>query len=472
MRSPTETIFQPPAFGSVDSIGVSDQVTLTLIASVDSVDDKTNVAELIASDQYDPDSVPANDDPNEDDQDSAMLSPELVDLALSQSVDSPRPNIGDVVRFDLGVTNEGPSAATGVTVLDQLPEGLTFQAAIANQGSYDPNTGIWTIGEVGVGETPRLLIDAVVQAVDSAENTAQIQSADQPDSDSTPGNSDPEEDDQSSVTVTTQVADLSLIKAVDNPTPGRVDEVNFVIRVTNAGPDTATDIVINDPLPAGLRFVSAELTDGTVYDPETGLWTIDSIENAQFAQLRVVAAVTSAEPSTNVAEVIQARQIDPDSTPDNGVPEEDDIASAAVTPRVVDIAVSGTIDNDAPLEGDTIQIAFTATNEGGGDGTGVEFDVPLPSGLTLLSSQPQTGTYNSTTGRWIVGDLSAGQATRLVLNLRVDQRGIKYVGIEQMAGNEFDVDSTPANGIESEDDQVSVLVRAPRLLQKRLFLSR
>jgi uncharacterized repeat protein (TIGR01451 family) len=462
-----------PATGvwAVDSIGVSDQVTLTLTASVDSVDDKTNVAELIASDQFDPDSRPANDDPNEDDQDSAMLSPELVDLALSQSVDSPRPNIGDVIRFDLGLTNEGPSDATGVTVLDRLPEGLNFQAAIANQGSYDPNTGIWTVGKVGVGETPRLLIDAVVQAIDSAANTAQVQSIDQPDSDSIPANNDPDEDDQSTVSVTTQVADLSLIKVVDNPTPGRVDEVNFVIRVTNAGPDTATDVVVNDPLPAGLRFVSADQTDGT-YDPETGLWTIESIENGQFAQLQLVAAVTSAEPSTNVAEVIQARQIDPDSEPGNNDPEEDDIASAGVTPRVVDIAVSGTIDNDSPLQGDIIQIAFTATNEGAGNGTGIEFEAPLPSGLTLLSSQPQSGTYNSTTGRWIVGDLAAGQATRLVLNLRVDQRGIKFVEIEQVAGNEFDVDSTPDNGIEAEDDQTSVLVKAPRLLQKRLFLSR
>lgn len=456
---------------SVETIGVGSEVTLTITADVDSVDDKTNVAELIASDQFDPDSRPANNEPDEDDQDSASLSPELIDLALSLSVNNARPNIGDVVRFEIGLTNEGPTGASGVTVLDQLPAGLNFQAAIANLGSYDPNTGIWNVGSIAVGDTPTLLIDAVVQAVDSSENSAQVQTADQPDSDSQPGNSDPGEDDQASVTVKTQVADLSLIKAVDNSTPGRVGDIQFIVRVTNAGPDPATEVVVKDMLPPGLRLVSADPTIGT-YDAETGLWEIDSIDNGQFAQLRLVAAVTSAEPSTNVAEVIQALQIDPDSTPGNGDPEEDDIASAAVTPRVVDIAVSGTIDNDSPLEGETIQIAFTVLNEGGGDGTGIEFDAPLPDGLTLISSQPQTGTYDSSTGQWIVGDLAAGQATRLVLNLRIDQRGIKHVVIEQVAGNEFDVDSTPGNGIESEDDQTSVLVKAPRLLQKRLFLSR
>ncbi|MCO8124080.1 DUF11 domain-containing protein [Stieleria sp. TO1_6] len=455
----------------LDMIAVDGQETLTITASVDSVDDKTNIAQIIASDQFDPDSRPANDDPDEDDQDSAALSPELVDLALVKTVDDDNPNIGEVVLFELGVSNEGPSTATGVTVLDQLPDGLTYQTSRASLGVYDPNTGIWNVGEVPVGATPTLQIEAVVGMITGAVNTAEIQSADQPDSDSTPANGDPSEDDQASVTLTTQIADLSLTKSVNNDAPGRNDEVEFTIRVTNLGPNHATEVVVNDPLPPGLRFVSSDATGGS-YDPDTGLWTIPTIDADQFQQLRLVAAVTSAEPSTNVAEIIQSQQIDPNSTPGNGDPDEDDIASASVTPPVIDISVAGTTSNETPLEGDTIQVAFTATNDGPADATGIEFAVAIPDGFALVSSQPQSGSYDSTTGRWNLGDLDAGQATRLVLNLRIDQRGIKNVEIELVAANEFDIDSTPDNQIDSEDDQASVLIKAPRLLQKRLFLSR
>ena len=455
----------------IDFLDVGQRAELMLTASVDSVDDKTNVAQLIAADQFDPDSRPANDVANEDDQDSAVLSPELVDLALNLTVDESNPNIGDVVQFEIELTNGGPSDASGVTVLDQLPDGLTFQAARASQGTYDPNTGIWNVGVVAAGASPTLEIEVIAGAVTGATNTAQIQSADQPDSDSQAGNNEGDEDDQASVELSTQVADLSLTHAVNNQTPGRTEEVQFTIRVTNTGPDAATDVIVSDPLPPGLRFVSADPTAGE-YQDAAGLWSIPRIEAGQFDELRLVAAVTSSEATTNFAEIIQSRQIDPNSTPGNNAIEEDDFSFATVTPRVVDISVSGTIDDDSPLEGQTIQIAFTATNDGSGDGTGLEFDVPLPAGLTLVSSQPQTGSFNSNTQRWSVAELAAGQATRLVLNLRVDQRGIKHVPIELVASNEFDVDSTPANGISGEDDQASILVKAPRLLQKRLFLSR
>ncbi|WP_161604659.1 SdrD B-like domain-containing protein [Roseiconus nitratireducens] len=456
---------------TIPSLPAGQDATLTLQASVDSVEDKTNVAQIIASDQFDPDSTPANDDPTEDDQASASLSPELVDLALTKEVDQDMPNIGDVVLFEIALSNDGPSDATGVTVLDQLPEGLTFQSSQPSSGSYDPLSGIWNVGTVPAGETPTLQIEAVVETISSAVNTAQVQTIDQPDSDSVPGNDDPEEDDQASVTLMTQVADLSIEKTASTETPGRTEEFEFTIRVSNAGPNTATGVIVNDPLPPGLRFISADPSTGT-YDPETGQWMIPSIPMGSPQTLRIVTAVTSAEPSTNVAEIIQTRQIDPDSTPGNGAMDEDDIASITVTPRVVDVSVTGSVSDDAPLEGDTIQLSFTASNEGPSDATGVEFSVLLPDGLTLVSSQPQSGTYNSNTGRWIVGDVPAGSATRLVLNVRIDQRGIKNVPIELVAANEFDVDSTPDNGIEQEDDQTSVIIRAPRLLNKRLFLSR
>ena len=455
----------------IPSLAVGSSTTLTITASVDSVDDKTNVAQVIASDQFDPDSQVANDDAIEDDQSSAALSPELVDLALTKTISDDNPNIGDVIEFEIALTNDGPSTATGVTVFDALPDGLTFQTSRPSIGGYDPNSGIWNIGEIQVGDTPSLIIEAMVEAISSAENSAEVRSVDQPDVDSTPGNDVLSEDDQAMVMLTTQIADLSLIKTVDNDSPGTADEIEFIVTVNNAGPNTATGVVVSDPIPSGLRLISSSTRDGS-YDESTGEWTIPQINVGSPATLRLTMAVTSAESATNVGEIIQARQIDPDSTPANGLVDEDDLAGVTVTPRVVDVSVSGTIDSDMPNEGDVVQIVFTAANDGPTDASGVRFQTQIPDTLTLLSSQPENGSFDSATGEWILGDLPNGTATRLVLNLRVDQRGIRQVPIEVSQANEFDVDSTPANGSEIEDDLASVAVRAPRLITKRLFMAR
>ncbi|MDH5759771.1 MAG: DUF11 domain-containing protein [Gemmatimonadota bacterium] len=69
---------------------------------------------------------------------------------------------GAVVTYDLVVTNFGPDAITGLAVTDVLPAGLTFQGAKPGVGTYDPATGVWTVGALGVDFIASLSITAVV----------------------------------------------------------------------------------------------------------------------------------------------------------------------------------------------------------------------------------------------------------------------------------------------------------------------
>ena len=296
-------------------------------------------------------------------------------------------------------------------------------------------------------------------------NTAEVTAIDQPDSDSVPGNNNANEDDQASTTFTTQVADLSLNKTVDNAMPNQSQSVNFALTLSNAGPDNATDVAIRDLLPAGLRFVSSSPSIGQ-YDATTGRWTLATLPAGASATLGIEAAVTSATPATNVAEVVAVRQFDPDSQPDNGVTTEDDYSQQAVMPQVVDISVSSSVDNPEPLEGDTIRIVFTALNSGPAGATGVQLNTLLPLGLTLITSQPQVGSYNSVTGLWDVGNLASGATAQLVLNARVDTRGVKTVSIEVTATDQFDVDSTPNNNVPAEDDQSEVVIRRTKAVEQ------
>ncbi|TWT83493.1 Translocon-associated protein beta (TRAPB) [Planctomycetes bacterium CA13] len=470
--SPSEGIYNElEGRWTIPTLPSDGTATLQITAAVVSLGDKTNTAQVEVSDQFDPDSVPGNNDPDEDDQASVTLSPQLVDLALEKIIDEPRPNIGDTIEYTLTLSNAGPSTATGVAVTDLLPTNVVYNSSTPSQGDYNPSTGIWTIGTVAMDTIPSLAIRGVVQDTRGETNTAEVTAVDQADLDSTPGNNVAAEDDQASVAFTTPVADLSLTKTVDQPSPDRGDNVTFTVRVSNVGPDAATDVDVTDQLPPGLQFVSANASAGE-YSPDSGLWSISEIAANGQATLVVVASVESASSSTNRAELTDVRQFDPDSTPGNNTEDEDDQAMVTVTPVVVDISVAASVDNDAPLEGDAIGITVNVANAGPANATGVVVRVLIPDGLTLLLSNPESGLYDPATGDWTVGSVAAESEQRLVLSARVDERGVKSIPVQLVATDQFDVDSTPDNNIESEDDETDLIIRAPRLLTKRLFMAR
>jgi len=102
-----------------------------------------------------------------------------LDLAITKTVDDAFPAIEQTVTFTVTVTNDGPTAATGVAVSDAQPSGLSFQTATASQGTY--SSGVWTVGSLAVGASATLKIPAVVNSTSEITNTATITGADQPD---------------------------------------------------------------------------------------------------------------------------------------------------------------------------------------------------------------------------------------------------------------------------------------------------
>lgn len=66
------------------------------------------------------------------------------DLSVTQS-DTPDPvNVASPLSYSLQVSNNGPDAATGVTVVNTLPGGVAFQSASSTQGSCSESGGTVT----------------------------------------------------------------------------------------------------------------------------------------------------------------------------------------------------------------------------------------------------------------------------------------------------------------------------------------
>ncbi|HUG71519.1 MAG TPA: DUF11 domain-containing protein, partial [Pirellulaceae bacterium] len=377
----------------------------------------------------------------------------------------------DHVTFTVTVSNAGPDSATGVAVLDLLPTGMTFVSSTPSQGSYVNSTGVWTVGTIANGSNATLQIVASVDSAPAKTNVAQVSAADQTDADSIPNNNVATEDDQASVTLTPQDADLSLTKTVDDATPTSGQQVTFTVTVSNAGPSSATNVVVQDSLPAGLTFVSSTPSQGT-FNNATGQWAVGTIANGGSATLQIVAAVTTSGAKTNIAQVRSVDQNDPDSTPNNNVASEDDQDEVVVTPEVADLSLTKTVDNARADVGTNVTFTITVSNAGPQDATNVAVRDNLPAGLSFVSSAPSQGSFDNATGIWSVGSIANGASATLTITASVDTLGSKTNIAQVSAADQFDIDSTPDNNVATEDDQASAFVTPPRSLSKRAFLSR
>ncbi|WP_186315970.1 DUF7594 domain-containing protein [Catellatospora sichuanensis] len=199
---------------------------------------------------------------------AGLPPPPSIDLSVTVTSSAASVPVGSNVTFTVSVTNAGPAAATGVAVTDQLPSGVTFVSGTTVHGTYTAANGVWSVGGLAASETASLQLVGRVTTAGQKVNTAQVSAAAQSDTDSTPANSVPSEDDQASVTVNgtavcpgtaTRTADYdSWITTSWSTTNYGKDAILKVRSKANADARTLVHFAL-PTLPAGCKVTSAKL---------------------------------------------------------------------------------------------------------------------------------------------------------------------------------------------------------------------
>ena len=417
----------------------------SLIVHITATDpgDYTNTASVSHSDQYDPN--PANDIA------SASLSTRVADIAVTKTAGNATPAVGTTVTFTITATNLGPDPATQLVLHDALPAGLSYVSSTAGHGAFDPTSGDWTVGDLAFGASVHLDIIAGVVGSGSIANTAAVTGLLQRDPDHS-------NDSATATIVVPPAADLSLAKTVDATTPDMGSNVTFTLTLTNHGPDVTDGVHVADLLPSGLTYVSNTPSVGA-YDPSTGDWAVGEMAVGTSQTLAIVATVDVEGPITNTAEVASSSLPDPNSTPGNQAPGENDRASAALNSHgVADLSLTKRLASGTAIVGTTATYTLVVTNHGPDGATGVIVRDQLPAGLTYVSSGG--GTYDPTTGAWMVGSLANGDAATLTITARVGKVGAIANVAEVVAADQRDPNSTPNDGVPSENDQSEAVLSA------------
>ncbi len=411
---------------NVGSLAGGASATLTLNITVSVAGDYTNTA-TVTGDQFDPDTS--------NNTDSASLSTRVADIVVTKTADRSAPTVDTTVTFTVTATNAGPDDATQLVIHDALPAGLTYISSTPSGGSYDPDTGDWTIGGLAWKAAVTLQVSARVVESGTIQNSAAVTGLLQSDPDSS----------NDAATASIEVppaADLALTKSVDVNTPDKDTTVTFTVTVANHGPDATAGVHVGDLLPVGLTYVSDTPSAGT-YDPISGDWDVGGMADGAVETLAITATVEVEGPLINMAQVTSSSLPDPNSTPGNSDPSENDQASVQLNAHgVADLALVKTVAPATVRKGDTATYTLVVTDNGPDPASAVIVRDQLPAGLTYVSSSG--GDYDSTTGAWKVGDIPDGGSATLTITVRVGLTGSITNTATVVASDQRD--PVPANG--------------------------
>jgi len=181
------------------------------------------------------------------------------DLSMA-SEGSPDPVVaGEALTFIVTIRNRGPDDATGVLAAGKLtlPEGVTLISAIPSRGSYDAETGVWTVERLSVGGvetlTFRLEVGSSVQsgAVISCSAKVAGDGIDQ----------NPDDNEAASKVLVTTDAQVAVVVKPQEESEGSDGRYSYVVEITNNGPSDAREVWFRDLLPPVELLSSARYSD-------------------------------------------------------------------------------------------------------------------------------------------------------------------------------------------------------------------
>jgi uncharacterized repeat protein (TIGR01451 family) len=314
----------------------------------------------------------------------------VADLALTKT-DSPDPvPVGQNLTYTLTVTNNGPNSATGVTLTDTLPAGVTFVSATPGAPTCTAAGGVVTcnLGTInsGANSVVTIVVTPQAAAVGTINNSASVSA----------NEFDPNAVNNSATESTTvdPAADLALTKT-DSPDPVQVNgTLTYTLTVTNNGPNDATSVTLTDTLPAGVTFVSA--TPGApTCTAAGGVVTCNLGTIASGANSVVTIAVTplaAAVPSITNTASATSPVFDPNAADNTNITQTTSVTAVA------DLALTKTDSPDPVLVGGTLTYTLTVTNNGPNSATGVTLTDSLPANVTFVSSNPAAPTCSQAAG--------------------------------------------------------------------------
>jgi uncharacterized repeat protein (TIGR01451 family) len=187
-----------------------------------------------------------------------VVNPPEADVLIGASSSPNSVIAGQEITYTLSITNNGPSTAAGITVMDTLPAQLSFVSSrpAAPNCTHSGGQVICNLGQLSAHSSQKVTIVARVGDFANGPiiNTVGVGST----------TSDPDLLNNTSILQTslTSLADLSVQLSANKSEVAFGDILQYTIHLGNFGPSGAISVTLQDNLPAGVDFVSS--SPGTI----------------------------------------------------------------------------------------------------------------------------------------------------------------------------------------------------------------
>ena len=375
---------------------------------------------------------------------------------------------GSPVTYNITVTNAGPCTSSNVVVNDQLPTGMkisSYTYAGSSQQVYSAglNQIMWGITALPANTSLTFQVIGTVAQGGSYVNTAYETAGTY---DPNPNNNDGASNGVVSINFTAS-ADVGLIKT--GPTNVYIGQpATYNLFVTNAGPSTATNVVVYDQLPYSLK---SYLTNGWYLTTNTVVGGTAVVTNVIAFNLGTLLPGTSTNLSltalmgnvaiTNVA-YETASTYDTNPTNNSGLSTNASVTTIATPDADVAVYVTGQTNIAMGLP---YTLTVTVTNMGPCTASNIITTDYFSSGLQFVSASgggvytPYSGTNIVNNITWPAITLTNGGTISYAVKLLTTVASTNY-NSARAAGSTADLNMSNNNGTNIASQLVTIVAPA------------
>ncbi len=409
LDSSNDTFNQSNNQWKIPNLLVGDEINLIISTKVNTSNNSLNLKANVSADTFD--SIPSNNF----DLDSVNVLP-LCDLITKLSVSDKEANKDDVVDWIVVVSNDGPDSAADVSLSLSDLESLGLVVVGSSDDSFDNDACEWFIGDLDAGDSVSLTITT---KVDKSNGNITIVG----EAETSTMESDYENNIDNESLAINPLCDVKIDIEVSNSTINNGDEVDWIVVVSNDGPDSAADVSLSLSDLESLGLVVVGSSDDS-FDEDACEWLIGDLDAGESVSLTIT---TKAHRSGD--EIVLVGNVKT-STYELNKDNNEDNESLEVLP-VCDLVISISPDKNPANVGETVNWIINVTNNGPDKASDVNVANSLPEGLEFIVHDSNKGDLEEITDEegnvidfiWKVGDLESNESALLIISTNALEEG-------------------------------------------------
>ena len=349
------------------------------------------------------------------------IPPLGIDLSITKTAQKASIYLGETVAFNIELINYSDKAATNVIVEELMPSSFTYLSHQLSDGSYYALSNLWEVKSLAAKDTVTLTLNVLPNKIGNYTNFVNI-------AESLPADTTLQNNSHSANITVQQVVspsiDLSINKTVQKDTIDLGETVAFDIEITNNSNVAATNVFIEELMPASFTYLDHQLSNGAFY-ALTNIWEIDSLAPLAIATLTLNVLPNQIGTFLNsvyIAETQPADTITNNNSSNASITIEEVMIVTPVEPTV-DLSINKTVQKDTIDLGETAAFDIEITNNSNAAAKNVLVKELLPASFTYMDHIISSGDFNTTSNIWEIETIAPATTEILTLYVKPNQIG-------------------------------------------------